>query len=84
MIRILIVDDHLLIREGFQKIIALEVDMKVVAACQNAAEVLDYLRDGECDVVVLDINMPGKSGLELLKELPLNESGIKVKFWCSA
>lgn len=78
MIRILIVDDHLLIREGFKKIIGHEVDMKVVAECQNAAEVLDYLRDGECDVIVLDINMPGKSGLDLLKELPLRETGIKV------
>lgn len=78
MIRILIVDDHLLIREGFKKIIGHEVDMKVVAECQNAAEVLDYLRDGECEVIVLDINMPGKSGLDLLKELPLRETGIKV------
>jgi YesN/AraC family two-component response regulator len=65
MIKILIVDDHLLIREGFKKIIAREVDMKVVAECQNAAEVSAFLRDGECDVIVLDINMPGKSGLDL-------------------
>lgn len=78
MIRILIVDDHLLIREGFKKIIAPEVDMKVVAECQNAAEALEYLRNGECDMMVLDINMPGKSGLDLLKELPLRETGIKV------
>lgn len=78
MIRILIVDDHLLIREGFKKIIGHEVDMKVVAECQNAAAVLDYLRDGECDVIVLDINMPGKSGLELLRELPFRETGIKA------
>jgi DNA-binding NarL/FixJ family response regulator len=78
MIKILIVDDHLLIREGFKKIIGHEVDMKVVAECQNAAEVSDFLRSGECDVIVLDINMPGKSGLELLKELPLRETGIKV------
>jgi two-component system, NarL family, invasion response regulator UvrY len=78
MIKILIVDDHLLIREGFKKIIGQEVDMKVVAECKNAAEVMDFLRDGECDVIVLDINMPGKSGLDLLKELPLRETGTKV------
>lgn len=78
MIQILIVDDHLLIREGFKKIIGQEIDMKVVAECQDAAAVLDYLRDGECDVIVLDINMPGKNGLDLLKELPLRETGIKV------
>lgn len=78
MIQILIVDDHPLIREGFKKIIGQEVDMKVVAECQNAAEVPDFLRDGECDVIVLDINLPGRSGLDLLAELPLRESGIKV------
>lgn len=78
MIQILIVDDHLLIREGFKKIIGQEADMQVVAECQNAAAALDYLHDGECDVIVLDINMPGKSGLDLLKELPLRETGIKV------
>jgi DNA-binding NarL/FixJ family response regulator len=78
MIRILIVDDHLLIREGFKKIIGHEVDMQVVAECQNAAEVTDFLRNGECDVIVLDINIPGKSGLDLLKELPLRETGMKV------
>jgi DNA-binding NarL/FixJ family response regulator len=78
MIRILIVDDHLLIREGFKRIISHEVDMKVVGECPNAAAVMDYLHDGECDVIVLDINMPAKSGLDLLKELPLRETGIKV------
>jgi DNA-binding NarL/FixJ family response regulator len=78
MIRILIADDHPLIREGFKKIIGHEVDMKVVAECQNAAKVSDFLRDGECDVIVLDINMPDKSGLDLLKELPLRETGVKV------
>lgn len=78
MIRILIVDDHLLIREGFKKIIGQEADMKVVAECPNAAAVLEFLRNGECDVMVLDINMPGKSGLDLLKESLLREAGVKV------
>lgn len=78
MIKILIADDHLLIREGLKKVLAQEVDLKVVAECPKAAEVADFLRDGECDVIMLDINMPGKSGLDLLKELPLRETGVKV------
>jgi DNA-binding NarL/FixJ family response regulator len=78
LIKILIADDHLLIREGFKKVLTQEIDMKVVAECQNAAAVMDFLRGGECDVIVLDINMPGKSGLDLLKELPLRETGMKV------
>lgn len=78
MIRILIVDDHQLIREGFKKVIGDEVDMKVVAECQNAAAAAEFLRDQECDVMALDINLPGKNGLDFLKELPLREMGIKV------
>ncbi|MCI0692968.1 response regulator transcription factor [candidate division KSB1 bacterium] len=73
MIKILIADDHPLIREGFKKVVAQEIDMAVVAACQNAVEVLDFIRDGHCDVMVLDIDMPGKNGLDLLKELKARE-----------
>lgn len=69
MIRILIADDHYLIRQGFEKLIAKELGMKVVGQAENAGEVLDFIRDNECDVIVLDINMPGKSGLDLLKDL---------------
>jgi DNA-binding NarL/FixJ family response regulator len=78
MIKILIADDHILIREGFKKIVAQEVDMSVVAECQNAAEVVDFIRKGQCDVMVLDIDMPGKSGLDLLKELKARELGSKL------
>ena len=69
MIKIFIADDHLLIREGFKKFIDKEVDMTVVGEAQNAAEVHEFLNHEECDVIVLDINMPGKSGLDLLAEL---------------
>lgn len=69
MIKIFIADDHQLIREGFKKIIDKEVDMTVVGEAQNSAEVHAFLSNEECDVVVLDINMPGKSGLDLLAEL---------------
>ena len=69
MIKIFIADDHLLIREGFKKIIDKEVDMTVIGEAQNAAEVHEFLNSEECDVIVLDINMPGKNGLVLLAEL---------------
>ena len=69
MIRILIADNHLLVREGFKKIINLEPDLSIVSECKNAAEVLNFLRREPCDVVVLDIDMPGKSGLDLLLDL---------------
>ncbi len=69
MIKILIADDHSLIREGFKKYIDREMDMSVVGEAENAAQVHAFLNTKECDVIVLDINMPGKSGLDLLAEL---------------
>lgn len=78
MIRILIVDDHLLIREGFKRVVSNEIDMKAVGECKNAAEALSFLKNNDCDVIVLDLNMPGKNGLDLLKELPLRQTGIRV------
>ncbi len=78
MIRILIADDHVLIREGFKKLISREADMQVAGEAGNSAEVHEFLRKGECDIIVLDISMPGKSGLDLLKELENNFPRIKV------
>lgn len=78
MIRILIADDHYLIREGFQKLIKQEMGMCLVAEAQNGAEVLDFVRESECDVIVLDINMPGRSGLDLLRELKDRFPRVKV------
>jgi len=78
MIKILIVDDHFLIREGFKKIIGQEVDMSVVASCQNAAEVMSFLSSGECDVAVLDIDMPETDGMALLQTLRAQKPEIKI------
>ncbi len=78
MIKIFIADDHLLIREGFKKIIEKEVNMTVVGEAENAQEVLQFLSEENCHIIVLDITMPGKSGLDLLKELKEMDKGVKV------
>jgi DNA-binding NarL/FixJ family response regulator len=78
MVKILIADDHFLVREGFKKLISREIDMKVVAEAKNANEVLDLFDVTEFDVMVLDINMPGKNGLDLLKDLKHLNPKIKV------
>jgi len=68
--KILIADDHAVVRRGLRQILAEE--FKTLAACeaQNAQEALSLVREQEdWDIVVLDISMPGKSGLEVLKEL---------------
>jgi len=69
MIKILIADDHQLIREGLKKILKEEHDMSVVGEGGNADEVFKLVRESDLDVVLLDISMPGRSGLEVLKEL---------------
>ena len=69
MIRILIADDHAIVRRGLKQIFAEEAGMTVAGEAQNAQEVLDLVRKQNWDVVVLDIAMPGRGGLDVLKEL---------------
>ncbi len=69
MIRILIADDHAVVRAGIRQFIAGHEDLSVVGEASNGAEVLDYIRQGEMDVVVLDISMPGRSGVDILRSL---------------
>lgn len=69
MIKILIADDHAIIRQGLKQTVADQLDMDVAGEARDALETLELVRGKAFDVVVLDITMPGKSGLELLKEL---------------
>ncbi len=69
MIDVLIADDHALIREGLKKILKSEADMAVVNEATNAQQVFERIREKEPDIVLLDISMPGTSGLEVLEEL---------------
>lgn len=72
MIKILIADDHAIVREGLKQIVAEESDMKVTGEAANASELFELLDNGRWEIVVLDINMPGKSGLEALKEMKVS------------
>jgi two-component system invasion response regulator UvrY len=69
MIKILIADDHAIVREGLKQIVAEESDMKVTGEAANASELFELFDKDSWEIVVLDINMPGKSGLEALKEM---------------
>ena len=66
MIRIAIVDDHALIRAGLREFFAEQTDFSVVAEAANGREALDIVRKAEVDVLVLDISMPGQSGIDAL------------------
>jgi two-component system, NarL family, invasion response regulator UvrY len=74
MIRVFIADDHTLIREGIKNIIGLESDISFVGETANPFEIQDALKKNKIDVLILDISMPGKSGLDVLKEI--KSSGI--------
>jgi len=69
MIRILIADDHTIVREGLRQIMAETGDMTVTAEAGNGQEALDKILREDFDVVVLDIAMPGRSGLDILKDI---------------
>ena len=78
MIKILIADDHAIVREGLKQIVAEESDMKVTGEAANASELFELLDKDSWEIVVLDINMPGKSGLEALKEMKTRNLKVPV------
>lgn len=69
MIKILIVDDHAVVRRGVKQILAEEHDMTIFGEARNAQEALNNVREMNWDIVILDITMPDRSGLDVLKEL---------------
>jgi len=78
MIKILIADDHTVVREGLKQIISETSDLKVVGEARNGNEVLTQIWETEYDVVLLDISMPGQNGLDVLKQLKNTKPEISV------
>ncbi|MGH2361774.1 MAG: response regulator [bacterium] len=69
MITIVVADDHAVVRRGLKEILADESDMEIGAEASTAQELLELVRKRPWDAVVLDISLPGRSGLEVLAEL---------------
>lgn len=67
--KILIADDHAIFCEGLKQVIGTTVDMTVAGEASNGQEALSKLRDDEYDMVILDISMPGRNGLDVLAEI---------------
>ncbi len=67
--RVLIADDHAIVRRGLKLILSEEFSRLVFGEARNGQEVIDHVRKQDWDIVVLDITMPGRSGLDVLKEL---------------
>ncbi len=69
MIHVVLCDDHAMIRRGIRDMLSEHVDMKVTGESGSYAELKEILRDQPCDVLVLDINLPGRGGLEILTSI---------------
>lgn len=69
MIRLLICDDHALVREGFKQILAEVPDLRVAGEAAEGPEAIQKIRHGGIDVVLLDIALPGRDGLDVLKQV---------------
>jgi len=67
--KVLIADDHAVVRRGLKEILADEYETLLVGEAQNGEDALRLVREQDWEIVVLDISMPGKNGLEVLKEL---------------
>jgi two-component system response regulator DegU len=68
-IRVLIADDHTMVRQGLKQILELENDMTVIAQAPNGEEAIKLARECNPDVILMDINMPGVNGLQAIKEI---------------
>jgi DNA-binding NarL/FixJ family response regulator len=78
MIRVLIVDDHPVVRRGLQQILAAEPDVGSAVEAASAAELMERVRGEEWDAVVLDISLPDRNGLEVLKDVKALQPGLPV------
>jgi two-component system invasion response regulator UvrY len=67
VIRVIIIDDHAILRRGLTQVIAESPDMEVVGEAENSAAAMRLLRETPCEVVLLDISLPDRNGIETLK-----------------
>jgi len=78
MIRVILCDDHAMIRRGIRDTLSEAVDIQVVTEAGSYSEVREALRTHPCDVLLLDIHLPGRDGLDVLASLRETDSSVKV------
>lgn len=78
MIRIAVADDHAIVREGFKQILSDCPDIQVAGEAKNGKDMLELLRRDSFDAVVLDISLPDRSGLDVLKEIRKTHPSLPV------
>jgi DNA-binding NarL/FixJ family response regulator len=78
MIRIVIADDHAIVREGLKRIVSDAPDLQVVGEAADGTEVMQRVRELAFDVLVLDLSMPGRSGMELIKLVKAEKPKLRI------
>jgi DNA-binding NarL/FixJ family response regulator len=78
MISVFIADDHAIVRQGLKQIVSDTADIHLAGEAASGQETLRLVRNGNCDVLVLDLNMPGLSGLEILRILKQEQPDLPV------
>lgn len=78
MIRVVIADDHTILREGLRQLLGSAEDITVVAEAADGHQVMTRVRSDEFDVLLLDMSMPGKSGIDLIKQVKAEKPKLRV------
>jgi len=78
MIRVVIADDHTIVREGLRQLLQASVDFDVVSEARDGHEVMQRVRELDFDVLLLDMSMPGKSGMELIKQVKSERPKLRI------
>jgi two-component system invasion response regulator UvrY len=77
-IRVLLVDDHAVVREGYRRLIEMQLDIEVVAEAEDAASGYQTFKTCNPDVVVVDISMPGRGGIDLVRQIRQRDPDARV------
>lgn len=78
MIKVLIADDHTMFVDGIQSILNNVKDIKVAGRCFDGPSVIEFVKDNEVEIILLDVNLPGMSGIEVCKALQVSHPKIKI------
>jgi DNA-binding NarL/FixJ family response regulator len=78
MIKVILCDDHELVRKGIRNTLESEVDIRIVAEASKAEDLKQVMRQHACDVLLLDISMQGRSGLEIVEQLAKEDNKTRI------
>ena len=78
MIRVVIADDHTIVREGLKQLLLAASDLEIAGEARDGHEVLERVRNSDFDVLLLDMSMPGKSGMELIRQVKGEKPKLRI------